>query len=128
MFFLPIQASRRLISIKKRTKCSFFMNRLPNRQFPFGIPSGFYKRLAAYLGTVYFTSSNSQATHHIPWTYLGPTLDLPWTYLGPTLDLPWTYLGPTLDLPWTYEQFLTKLFVTTPKLSIVNCLRILNFL
>ncbi|SDF33418.1 rootletin, partial [Bacteroidales bacterium KHT7] len=47
-----------------------------------------------------------------------PTLDLPWTYLGPTLDLPWTYLGPTLDLPWTYEQFLTKLFVTNPKLSI----------
>ena len=42
--------------------------------------------------------------------------------------LAYIFLGPTLDLPWTYEQFLTKLFVTTPKLSIVNCLRILNFL
>ncbi|MBQ5477465.1 MAG: hypothetical protein IIT64_06695, partial [Bacteroidaceae bacterium] len=64
----------------------------------------------------------------VPWTYLGRTLDVPWTYLGRTLDVPWTYLGRTLDVPWTYEQFLTKLFVTTPKLSIVNCLRIFNFL
>ena len=28
---------------KKRTKCSFFMNRLPNRQFPFGMHSGFVR-------------------------------------------------------------------------------------
>ena len=43
-----------------------------------------------------------------------------------TSDLPSTLH--ILCVPWTYEQFLTKLFVTTPKLSIVNCLRILNFL
>ena len=53
----------------------------------FGIRSGFYKRLAAYLGIL------RQLI-----IYLGRTLDVPWTYLGRTLDVPWTYLGRTLDV------------------------------
>ena len=47
--------------------------------------------------------STIQTIHHIPCVYL-----------------PSIFLGRTLDVPWTYEQFLTKLFVTSSRLSIVN--------
>ena len=43
MFFLPIQASRQLISIKKKNKMFIFYESAPNRQFPFGMPSGFVR-------------------------------------------------------------------------------------
>ena len=79
MFFLPIQASRRLISIKKN-KMFIFYESAPESTIPlrdaFGIHSGFYKRLAAYLGIL------RQLI-----IYLGRTLDVPWTYLGRTLDV-----------------------------------------
>lgn len=43
------------------------MNRLPNRQFPlrdaFGIRSGFYKRLAAYLGILRVRQLNCVKLH-----------------------------------------------------------------
>ncbi len=47
MFFLPIQASRRLISIKKN-KMFIFYESVTILRDAFGIRSGFYKRLAAY--------------------------------------------------------------------------------
>ncbi|SDG07422.1 hypothetical protein SAMN05216518_11912 [Bacteroidales bacterium KHT7] len=54
MFFLPIQASRQLISIKKKNKMFIFYESAPESTIPlrdaFGIRSRFYKRLAAYLG------------------------------------------------------------------------------
>ena len=43
MFFLPIQASRRLISIKKKNKMFISYESAPNRQFHFGMPSGFVR-------------------------------------------------------------------------------------
>ena len=168
MFFLPIQASRRLISIKKKNKMFIFYESVTILRDSFGILQTTGSLLR---GTLLKTIQNLQLSDfptyslHIPYIYkiyslhihnIYPTytlhiaslyldtilyllkdklvlffynLDYPtYTLRISSLCLPWTYLGPTLDLPWTYEQFLTKLFVMTPKLSIVNCLRILNFL
>ncbi len=52
MFFLPIQASRRLISIKKKNKMFIFYESVTILRDAFGIRSGFYKRLAAYFGAL----------------------------------------------------------------------------